>query len=82
MTSLARHIHRPEPEPQLFIGRVKEAPDGLDEGVKVIVDSFDTRLEWGPCPWTPRDGEWPGRGDRALVARVQNETWVLQWWPA
>lgn len=68
-------------EPQLFLGRIKSGPDSIDEGVKVIVDTFDSRQEWGPCPWTPRGDDWPSTGDRALIARVGTETWVLGWFP-
>jgi hypothetical protein len=65
----------------LVTGRVATSPEDFDEELYVLIDRFDQRFRWGPCPWPRRGDELPARGDRALVARVDGETWCIAWWP-
>lgn len=58
---------------------------------EMFVRALDSRVEEGPCRWSPRvqpDGgsglelRFPVRGDRVAYCETdEGQLWVLEWWP-
>lgn len=55
----------------------------MAEKAYVIIPSFSSSLEWGPCRWQSRDAtSHPSRGDLCLVLFDEaKQPWVAAWWP-
>ena len=56
---------------------INRAPVTVDESVYVVVPSFSSDYEFGPCRWTPRLF-LPHKGDECVVIFPESgEPWVL-----
>jgi hypothetical protein len=65
-------------------GVVLNDPSALGADVFVRLDSFNSELSWGPCPWEPQPVlgglRFPAAGDRCLVVISQDgEPWIVNW---
>lgn len=68
--------------PQAFEGIVANDPSDGNDNLFVTIDAFDGgQHKWGPCPFMPKAGQLPEKGDRALVVFSDTgEPWVTCWW--
>lgn len=66
-----------------YAGIILDNPEDVNNAVRVRIPSFSTLHAFGPCPWMPRDGEFPSKDDPCLVILDDQENpWIVAWWPA
>ena len=69
----------PGPAAQPIVhARIANTPVNASDELYVTIEAFDgSRVQWGPCPWSPASA-LPERGDDCLVMFDEQDTpWVM-----
>jgi hypothetical protein len=67
----------------LYDAVIASGANSSDDSVQVVIPSFDSgRQRWNVDFWAPRDGDYPRRGNPAVVSLTNsNQVVLVQWMP-